>query len=179
MGNETDIHKLIADVLEHDKRATPAWEHDLAHPGVQSMSMEEMDRWVQAARDAATLYRAAAPQLATALRDALDRRQPHALAGSRPQMTRLDWGRDIKPDNIRAMAEETAWQDEHCSDRTPTPHAGDLARFALAVLDALDDFKSDDEPRRGVAESIEMSIERNLSRDADLREKRRDPVDGR
>jgi hypothetical protein len=37
-----------------------------------------------------------------------------------------------------------------------------LAAFALAVLEALDDFKSDDDPRRGVAWSIDMAIERRL-----------------
>lgn len=82
--------------------------------------------------------------------------------------------RDIKPDDIRALAEATL-VDAARDDLPPQtfrhkPHdiEVDLARFALAVFDALDEFPEERRgasmvyaPRRTAAE-IRAAITRNM-----------------
>jgi hypothetical protein len=129
-----DIRKLAEQALEDDKRATPGpWRVNPDFP------LKEEDGSIRPTECQEAVFGAGTIDYGYGSGP-----EPEVVIGS----TWYDG-----PHTLVSVTDATVI----AAARTREPQ---LAAFALAVLDVLADFASDDQPRRGVAESIEMAIER-------------------
>lgn len=169
MGNETDIHKLIADVIEHDRRMTAApWRPGAVEKGkvfvpcTCCMGPERvlltMNPHFEYDADAVGIaaYRTAAPRLATELRDALAERDNLNRSLKADRCDRRGWG--------AAFCDALSDLDQLRKER-------DEARASLRdAIDALSEVKVSRDTALELLESTQAKLRDALDREQAMQE---------